>query len=148
MGIAKDIKQPEFKTSREKALTNLLYTFHWYHNRENKIFKCKDLTAQQFNVLRILRGAYPDYLNMGKIKEVMLDKNPDVTRLSNRLEKKNMVEKKQNSENRREILIRINQKGLDTLKSIDPLISQLINEIGVSEEEAEKLSCLLDKMRE
>lgn len=148
MGIEKDIKQPQFKTTKHKALTNLLYTFHWYHNQENKIFKCKDLTAQQYNVLRILRGAYPDYINMGKIKEVMLDKNPDVTRLSNRLVKKKMVEKTANKENRREILIKINQKGLDTLETIDPLMNDLICKSGITEDEAEQLSCLLDKMRE
>jgi DNA-binding MarR family transcriptional regulator len=114
-----------------------------------KKFKEVDITFQQYNVLRILRGKFPESLNPGEIKSVMLDKSPDLTRLVDRLLAKELVERGTCEVNRRKIDIKISQKGLDFLKSIDKKVKGVheAHTLNLTEQEAETLSNLLDKLR-
>lgn len=148
MKIEEAIKQKKFESSQQKAIINLMYTYHWLSAQQDQLFKQFELTTQQYNVLRILRGKYPNSLCVGDIKEVMLDKNPDLTRLCDRLVKKKLLERQFNEYNRRQVLIKITEGGLNLLKEIDPHLKKQFKKLKLSEKEAEKLSDTLDKLRE
>jgi len=148
MKIEEAIKQKKFNSSKEKAWVNLIYTYNQLSGQLEELFKRFDLTQQQYNVLRILRGKHPECTSCGAIKEVMLDKNPDLTRLCDRLLNKGLVDRFVNEDNRRQVNVGITQKGLKLLDEIEPFIkaNSRIAE-NLTEEEAEQLSDLLDKLR-
>lgn len=147
MSIEKDIQQRVFLTSRHKAVVNVLYTYGWELERIQKILAKENITHQQFNILRILRGSYPNPLSTLQIRERMLDKMSDTSRIVDRLILKDLVTKTISSKDKRLVDVIINDKGLDLLKRIDEvdIVSQIMT--NMSEEEAEQLSNLLDKMR-
>jgi DNA-binding MarR family transcriptional regulator len=148
MRIEDAIKQRKPMLPYQKVLINLIYTYHWHMDRSNQVFKPYGITAQQYNVLRILRGRYPEAATMGEIKTVMLDKNPDLTRMCDRLVQKDWIQREFNSENRREVLAKITEEGLKLLESIEPAFAQSTQYLGgLSEEELHTLSDLLDKLR-
>jgi MarR family 2-MHQ and catechol resistance regulon transcriptional repressor len=148
MRIEEAIQQSAFKTSQQKAIINLLFTANEVKNRNTAIIKPFGLAPQHYNVLRILRGAHPKPKSAGEIKAVMLDKSPDLTRIIDKLEKGSLVSRKTCKDNRRKVDITISKKGLELLKEIDPLIDEFQAAFHVlSEEEAETLSSLLDKLR-
>ena len=148
MRIEDEIKS-KFSCEFQKAFINLIYTSNKLQDLNKKVFKQMGITQQQYNVLRILRGKHPESLNPGQIKEVMLDKSPDLTRLIDRLIAKGLVHRKNCSENRRKIDINITDTGLEFLESSNILMCE--NEPHLSsnltEEEAAQLSNLLDKAR-
>jgi DNA-binding MarR family transcriptional regulator len=146
--IEDELKQSKFQSNLHKAVVNIMFTSGWVYNQFREIFKSYQLTHQQYNVLRILRGKYPQALNPSDIKSVMLDKNPDLTRLCDRLCEMGYIDREVDSVNKRKMNIKINEKGLDILKEIDPLMEHFNNSrFDLSEEEAEQLSSLLDKVR-
>lgn len=148
MRIEDEIRQQAFESVRQKAGINLLYTANWLEDRMSQVFKNFDVTAQQYNVLRILKGIYPAALSAGEIKAVMLDKNPDLTRLSDRLVAKGLIERAFNESNRRQVLAKISEKGLELLKAIEPVMRQESKSFNhLTEAESEQLSALLDRMR-
>lgn len=149
MRIEEEIKQSKFKSNTQKAYVNLIYTANYINSLSKSSFKQFDITHQQYNVLRILRGKYPAALNPGDIKAVMLDKSPDLTRLVDRILKSGLVERKQCDDNRRKVDIRITEKGLKFLERIDPVLekNEVMNSENLTEDEAEQLSNLLDKLR-
>ena len=148
MKIDEEIQQGSFQSSRQKAIINIMFTNGWISHQFKEVFKNFSLTNQQYNVLRILRGAYPKSLNPGEIKEVMLDKNPDLTRLCDRLYKLGYIERCIDSDNKRKMNIRINDAGLQILEEMDPVVNGMHeNKFALSEEEAQQLSDLLDKLR-
>ena len=125
-----------------------MFTNGWFENQLRDVFKDHQLTNQQYNVLRILRGKYPESLNPSEIKAVMIDKNPDLTRLCDRLSTMGLIDRCIDGENRRKMNIKINEKGLEILEKIDPAMDAFHLSINnISEKEAEQLSQLLDKMR-
>lgn len=148
MKIEDELKQGKFQSNVHKALVNLMFTNSWISDRFRVVFKNYQLTSQQYNVLRILRGGYPEAMNPNQIKAVMIDKNPDLTRLCDRLLAMGYIERCVNDANKRKMNIRINEKGLEILEQINPAVSKVQSEIsGLTEAEAAKLSNLLDKVR-
>jgi DNA-binding MarR family transcriptional regulator len=148
MNIEQEIRQTKkFVSNKEKALVNLIFTYNWYFNTIGDLFKKHEITSQQYNVLRILRGQFPKSITCGDIKEVMLDKNPDLTRLVDRMIQKDLAERTFNEANRRQVLVKISKKGLKLLEKIDPELITLISTFNLSEREAEQLSQLMDKLR-
>ena len=148
MKIEEALKQPKFGSARQKALINIMYTYNWVTGIQEEVFTKYDVTPQQYNVLRILRGRHPNSICAGEIKGVMIDRSPDLTRLCDRLVKKELVERQINEFNRRQVLIKITRAGLELLKEIDPSLKSMNKKFGnLTEEEAEKLSELLDKFR-
>lgn len=147
MGIEKDIQQRAFLTSKHKAAVNILFTYGWELERIQKLLSTENITHQQFNILRILRGSHPTPLSTLQIRERMLDKMSDTSRIVDRLILKELVTKTISSKDKRLVDVVITEKGLELLKRIDELdlVSQVMN--NVTEEEAEQLSNLLDKMR-
>jgi len=144
-----DAIKSKFESSQQKAYINLIYTSNEINAVSKKMFKQFDVTLQQYNVLRILKGKYPEAVNPGDIKAVMLDKSPDLTRLVDRLLLKKLVCRETCEKNRRKIDIKISEKGLNFLEETK---SEVIQKQGVvtkclTDQEADLLSDLLDKLR-
>jgi DNA-binding MarR family transcriptional regulator len=148
MKIEEAIKQSKFRNVYQKVALNLLYTSAWLGDKNKAFFKGYGITTQQFNILRILRGQHPNKISGAEIKNRMLDKNSDVSRLLDRLIIKEMVDKSQCPNDKRAADVMITDKGLDLLKRIDLILDQ--NEaslLKLSTTEAAQLSDLLDKCR-
>lgn len=147
MTINQAIKAKSFLDNRHKAIVNILYTANILANNLENIFNKFDLSRQQYNALRILRGCYPQPSNCGNLKDVMLEKSPDITRLCNRLIAKNLIFRNPNPYNKRIMQITITLEGLNLLEKIEPMVNQHGASIGLSLDESEILSHLLDKLR-
>ncbi|MCO5234371.1 MAG: MarR family transcriptional regulator [Chitinophagales bacterium] len=148
MSIGDVIKQKNFPNAYVKLEVNILYTAGWIQNHNNKFFKQYDISMQQYNVLRILRGQFPNACMLNVISDRMIDKMSNATRLVEKLRKKGLVTRRLNPNNRRQVDILITEQGLDLLKQIDDNFSQheaVFKEL--SQEEAFLLSDLLDKLR-
>jgi len=149
MKINDSIQQVEFENPQTKAWVNLMFTYHHMIDKTRQVFKQFGLTQQQYNVLRILKGKKSRPATCGEVKRVMLDKNPDLSRLCDRLVAKKLVVRGINENNRREVELTITAKGLELLDAIYlPLkeTAQLHN--SLTDLEAEQLSDLLDKLRQ
>ncbi|MEA5459775.1 MarR family transcriptional regulator [Arcicella sp. LKC2W] len=148
MSIEKDIQQNSFKSTYSKAVINIFYTNNWLTSLQMEIFKPFDLTPQQYNVLRILRGQYPEPITVIAIIERMLDKMSNASRLVDKLLAKELVIRKICPNDRRAVDVIITQKGLDLLAELDVLQQKWEQQLhGLSECEANQLSFLLDKLR-
>lgn len=148
MSIEKDILQNSFRNARQKALINVLYTYGWAVENIRGFLSTEDITHQQFNILRILRGAHPQPLSTLQIRERMLDKMSDTSRIVDRLVLKELVEKRVCPADKRLVDVSITAKGQDLLKRLDDNQAGMDEVLsGLSEEEAEQLSGLLDKLR-
>lgn len=148
MGIDQDILQSKFRNEHQKAGVNLLYTYGWLMERTKEIFSSEDITPQQFNILRILRGSFPQPLSTLQIRERMLDKMSDTSRIVDRLITKGLVKKGTCKTDRRLVDVIITDKGKKMLERLDKRQDELDNIIGnLSEKEAAILSELLDKIR-
>lgn len=147
MKIEDEIKQQKFKTPHQKAVLNLIYTTSWMQGKQKDIFKTFNITLQQFNILRILRGQHPSSTSATEIKSRMLDKNSDVSRLLDRLLAKKVITKRVSPNDKRAADVNLTEEGLELLKAIDKKQSQIDNVLLLTEEEALMLSDLLDKSR-
>lgn len=148
MGIEQDIQQTRFRNSHQKAAVNLLYTGGWLRDKMKVIFDREDITAQQFNILRILRGSFPSPLTTLQIRERMLEKMSDTSRLVDRLLAKGLVKKIVCKTDRRLVDILITEKGKKLLHRLDQQASEMDDILRtLSEKEAAQLSDLLDKLR-
>lgn len=150
MAIERDIKQKRFKSVHEKALINLLYTSELLSQNISDLLKKFGLTSTQYNVLRILAGSSPNPLTPTEIKQVMLSQTGDLTRLIDRMKAKGMVDRQTPSSNRRLVHINISKSGTELLTNIAPQIQNIYQDFminNLTEQEAESLSNLLDKVR-
>ncbi|RMD51279.1 MAG: MarR family transcriptional regulator [Ignavibacteria bacterium] len=148
MRIEDEIKQEKFDSEYQKLAVNIIFTFHWLQSNQFEFLKEFDLTTQQYNVLRILRGQHPNSATVTLIKERMLDKMSDASRLVDRLVNKGLVERRICEKDRRRVDVLITDKGLELLSKIDDTPGMNLNELkSLSENEAAKLNTLLDKLR-
>lgn len=148
MGIERDIKQDKFRNVYQKATINLIYTVGWIRDKTKCIFEQEDITPQQFNILRILRGSFPQPLSTLQIRERMLEKMSDTSRIVDRLNAKGLVKKVTCKSDRRLVDIIISEKGKNLLEKLDLRQDELDNVLGnLSEKDANLLSDLLDKAR-
>ncbi|MFI0428992.1 MarR family winged helix-turn-helix transcriptional regulator [Mariniflexile sp. HMF6888] len=142
--ISKDINS-KFANNRIKALLNILYTANWISSYQNAFFKTYGISPQQYNILRILKGA-GEPINVQVVKDRMIERSPNATRLMDKLCSKNYIERLACDHDRRVVKITITKEGNALLDAIpDDLNKELLK--NLSEEEAEQLSNLLDKMR-
>jgi len=142
--LSKDINST-FANNRIKALLNVLYTASWISNCQNDFFKSFGISPQQYNILRILNGA-DEPLNVQVIKDRMIERAPNATRLMDKLCAKEFIERLPCEHDRRVVKIAITENGKNLLKSIpDNFNKELLK--NLNELEAEQLSQLLDKMR-
>ena len=149
MGIAEDIKQKRsFRSEFQKATVNIMYSSSWIQERVKVIVSQEDITPQQYNILRILRGSNGP-LSTLQIRERMLDKMSDSSRLVDRLLRKSMVFKKTSTYDKRLVDVTISSKGLQALAKLDERNEEFdIISRNLTEKEAQTLNHLLDKMRE
>ncbi len=147
MSIEKDISQRKFTNEFQKAMINLIYTHNWMTEKMKLFFEQADLTPQQFNILRILRGA-GEPLSTLQIRQRMLDKMSDTSRIVDRLIKKGLSKKVICKADRRLVDVSITDKGLKLLDRLDEMQGELDGIIkNVDETEARQLNQLLDKIR-
>ncbi len=142
--LAKDINS-KFENNKVKALLNIIYTANWINSHQNTFFKPFGISPQQFNILRILRGA-GEAIKVQTIKERMLERAPNATRLMDKLCNKQLIERLSCPTDRRVVHIQITKKGLDLLEDISKEFKEDLLE-NLTENEAEQLSNLLDKIR-
>lgn len=148
MGIEKDINQQHFQSEGQKAMINLIYTYNWVTERVRTFLAEEDITMQQFNILRILRGSDPKPLSTLTIRERMLDKMSDTSRIVDRLVLKGWVDKKMCSTDKRLVDVFITKEGKKLLERIDKKSDAMnATTAALSDAELEQLNQLLDKIR-
>lgn len=148
MNINEAIQQKKFENEWEKALVNLHFTSNMLNDQLIAVLKPYAINDQHYNILRILNGRYPDVACPGDIKAVLLNKRGDLTRLLDKLDKLNYIERATNPSNRRMVDLKITKTGIALLKKLKTeihIIKTLKNKL--TEAEAIQLSSLLDKIR-
>jgi len=142
--LSKDINS-KFKNNKVKALINIKYTANWLTSKEIIFFKPYGISPQQFNILRILRGA-DQAVKVQVVKERMIERAPNATRLMDKLCDKKLIERIRCEDDRRVVFVEINKKGMALLKKIDEELNiDFLNKL--TENEAKILSNILDKIR-
>jgi len=130
-------------------MVNILYTYGWVMEQIKNFVASEDITHQQYNILRILRGSHPKPLSTLQIRERMLDKMSDTSRIVDRLVVKGLVQKVTCPKDKRLVDVTITEKGQQLLHRLDDQESQMEGIMNsLSEKEAQTLSGLLDKLRE
>lgn len=150
MGILEDIKQKKgFKSPYEKLMVNIMYTNSWLHDKQTRLFKTYGITTPQYNVLRILRGQYPDPCTINTIIERMLDRMSNASRIVDRLELKELVARTVCKADRRAKDVVITEKGLQVLEDVDKeMLNWLDSFDAISKDQVERASDTLDAFRE
>jgi DNA-binding MarR family transcriptional regulator len=147
MSIENEIKQPNFKNERQKSVINLIYTYNWVTEKIKVHLDKYDITSQQFNILRILRGAGVP-LSTLQIRQRMLDKMSDTSRIVDRMVRKNLVTKTISSIDKRLVDVEISESGKKLLDKLDERQDEMDAVLeNISIEEAQTLNLLLDKIR-
>lgn len=148
MAIDEEINQKNFKNEYQKSGINLIYTYNWVTEKMKVIFDKHDITSQQFNILRILRGA-GEPLSTMQIRQRMLDKMSDTSRIVDRLVKKGLVKKVICKSDKRLVDVTISDKGLSLLNKMDQCQDEMDSVLkNLTEQEARELNVLLDKIRD
>lgn len=148
MRLEEEIHQQHFRSEWQKAMINLIFTYGWGNRQLKALLKPFGLSPQQYNVLRILNGQYPNPISTSDISRRMLDKASDASRIVDRMEKKGWVEKKPCKADRRLVDVVISFKGkqlVDELEQLNPRLDGILQKL--SESEAKQLNQLLDKLR-
>ncbi|KAA0991890.1 MarR family winged helix-turn-helix transcriptional regulator [Dyadobacter aurulentus] len=149
MSIETDIKQKKFRSPYQRLALNLIYTTNWLEYKQLEFFKEHDITPQQYNVLRILRGQQTVPIKVSDITERMLDRNSNTSRLVDKLLAKNLAKRTSCPNDRRAVDVVITEDGLQLLAQLDPSVDEWEDRFNIiSPEEADQISALLDKLRE
>ncbi len=148
--VGEEIYQTKpFPTIEEELLVSLLRTTDVLNARFEQMIRPFYISMTQYNVLRILRGAGPDGRTCGEIGERMIAREPDVTRLLERMEKSGLIKRTRDTADRRVVVTRITSAGLKLLEEIDPKLREidgLLKPMG--ERKLESMLKLLDELRE
>ena len=142
--ISKDINT-KFLTQRLKALINIKYTANWLNSKEIEFFKPFGISPQQYNILRILRGAGEE-IKVQTVKDRMIERAPNATRLMDKLCDKKLIERMRSEHDKRVVYVTISKQGLQLLTKIGVLADISFMD-KLTEKEALELSDLLDKIR-
>lgn len=148
MKIEEAIKQSQFKSEYQKMVVNIIYTSNWLLSQNAKALKPLGLTTQQFNILRILKGQFPNPAPVSLLTERMLDKMSNASRLVDKLEEKQLVIRTTCKKDRRQVDVLLTENGINLLEEANLLMkadSRVKNELN--EEESKILNELLDKLR-
>ncbi|MCG9880489.1 MAG: MarR family transcriptional regulator [Bacteroidia bacterium] len=147
MILEKAIHQSKFKSEHHKVILNLVYTAGLVQAEQTRFFKQYDLSPQQYNVLRILRGQHPNPVCVGLVQERMLDQMSNASRLIEKLKLKNLLTRQECKEDRRQVDVVITKSGLDLLSEIDKEFDKFEAYINcLDTKEASDLNALLDKL--
>jgi len=147
MGIDKEIKQATFRNNQNKAMVNIMFTHAWMVDHIKSFVKSENITPQQYNILRILRGA-GEPLSTLQLRERMLDKMSDTSRIVERMVSKNLVQKAISEKDKRMVDVIITPRGVEVLENLDRRNEELDAVVNhLSDDELETLNNLLDKLR-
>lgn len=148
MRLEDEIHQPKFSSEHHKLAVNLIFTYNWLNAQQNDYFRSFGITQQQFNVLRILRGMKGQPASVKLVRERMLDKSSDASRIIEKLRQKEFVDRSIRNEDRRACDVVITAKGLDLLSRID-IEQQFAGNLfqKLREEDMQTLNRLLDDLR-
>jgi len=148
MKLEEEIKQTKFVNEQQKLVLNVQFTASWLYLKNVQALKPFDISPEQFNVLRILRGQYPSPSSIQLIIERMLDKSSNASRIVEKLRAKGLVERKECPSDRRLVDVLITEKGLDLLKKLDLEVANWLGRLNeISDDEAIFVNNLLDKIR-
>ncbi len=150
MKLEDQIKQASFSHIEEKLIVNLIYTSNLITLLTSRLFKPYGLSAQQYNVLRILRGQNGQAISLLDIEDRMLDKSSNVSRLIDKLVLKHYITREESKVDRRRVDVLISQSGLDVLKEIDAELNKFYEKLNtlVEYSDAKKMNTILDTIRE
>jgi len=148
MKIETEIHQLKFRNEFHKLAVDIIYTHGWLMDKQSALFDKYHVTSNQFNVLRILRGQHPNPATVNLLKERMLDKMSDASRLVERLRVKGLVKREPAKDDRRRVDVSITDKGMKLLSELDKL-NELYDSFfaNITENEARQASGILDKLR-
>jgi DNA-binding MarR family transcriptional regulator len=148
MTLEKDISQRHFRNLNQKSMVNLIYTYHWVVEKIKDLLSTEGITLQQYNILRILRGSFPEPLSTLQIRDRMLDKMSDTSRIVDRLVVKGLAQKNISKTDKRLVDVMITEEGRTLLAKLD-LHNDELDSIAnaLSEDEMNILNNLLDKLR-
>ncbi len=148
MRLEEAIKQKEFKDPYNKLVVNLLYTHSYLVTAQNGLFKPYDLSPEQYNVLRILRGQNGKPLTVSSIQDRMLNKMSNASRLVEKLKSKELVQRVECPTDRRQVDVSITEKGYQVLNELEKQVSEFNHSvINLGESEVIQLNELLDRLR-
>lgn len=149
MKLEDEIKQKKFNSEYEKAVINITVAFNWMNEMVSRMMKELGITPQQYNVLRILKGQYPNPATVNLIGSRMLDKMSNASRIVDKLFAKEYVERKSCSKDRRAVDIILTEKGIGLLEEATKRLYELFDEKSkaLTAEETQQLNVLLDKFR-
>ncbi|MAD49784.1 MAG: MarR family transcriptional regulator [Flavobacteriales bacterium] len=150
MNLEQSISQAKFDSEQEKLMINVIYSANLLNLITTRLFKPFDLSLQQYNVLRILRGQKGSSIALMEIENRMLDKSSNVSRLVDKLISKDLVNRSVCSEDRRRIEILITSNGISILKEIDAILSEMNSKLKelISDDDANQTNRILDHLRE
>jgi DNA-binding MarR family transcriptional regulator len=146
-GIDQELKS-RFESEQQKAMLNIMFTANWLKSIQVGLFKPFGISPQQYNILRILRGA-KGKMNMHNVKQRMIDRAPNATRLTDKLISKKLVERERCEEDRRVVYVRISEKGLGLLERIDRKMRSQIQDSmkHLNDQDSVDLNRILDTLR-
>ncbi|XZF14756.1 MarR family winged helix-turn-helix transcriptional regulator [Chitinophagaceae bacterium MMS25-I14] len=148
MKIEDVLKTNKFANERHKAILNMMYTAYWIKSNFSKTLKDYGLTEEQFNVMRILKGKYPERMCVRDIGSRMIERSSNVPRIIDRLVAKKLAERMPSTEDKRETLTQLTEKGITLLEEASKLVRKLQDEfIDLTEEDAVLINTILDNMR-
>jgi DNA-binding MarR family transcriptional regulator len=148
MTLEKDISQRSFRNLKQKSMVNLIFTYHWVVEKIKNLLSAEEITLQQYNILRILRGSFPTPLSTLQIRDRMLDKMSDTSRIVDRLVVKGLAQKNTSKTDKRLVDVMITDDGRELLAKLDLHNDELDNIVtSLSEVEMNTLNNLLDKLR-
>jgi len=145
--IEKLIVQKKFRSTYQKNMISLLYTVNLLNDYQEMFFKDSKITRHQYNALRILKGQYPEPSTVKLLKERLIDKNSDASRMVDRLYKLDFVERLDSITDKRTVDIRITKKGLKLLEKLADPVEDFVQPLkAISKKESETLNEILDKV--
>ena len=148
MRLEEELQQSGFQSEHQKAVLNILFTSNWLESNSSRVLKPFEISSQQYNVLRILKGQGINAISVNNIMSRMIDKMSNTSRLVEKLRKKELIERVTCEHDRRQVDVRITDSGLALLKEADKEMNQFDGMKGkLTEKEAVLLSELLEKIR-
>lgn len=151
MKLEQELKNSKPLQPRQRALLNIMFTASWIESRQTRFLRAYKLSGPQYNIMRILNGSYPNGLSVLEIKNRMIDRSSNVSRLVEKLRLQGFVERVQHSEDRRMVIVSISGQGKQLLSEIESagfLSLENLPGQGLSDAEILELGHLLDKYRD
>ncbi len=149
MKLEEAIKSNRFSSEKHKSTINVLFTAYWLKNSFSTMLKNHDLTMEQYNVMRILKGMHPEQMCVKDIGSRIIEKSSNVPRIIDKLVTKKLAKRTTSKVDKRETLVSLTDKGISVLEQANKVIDNATEEIkGLNEIESKMLNELLEKMRE